>query len=42
MEAAMGGNTQRGSDEGATAEGTTVCSDSGKRGDVAIEYRTSG
>ena len=32
VEAAMGGNTQRGSGEGATTEGTTVCGDSGKRG----------
>ena len=28
----MGGNTQRGSGEGATTEGTTVCGDLGKRG----------
>ena len=42
VEAAMGGNTQRGSGEGTATEGTTVCDDSGKRGDVAIEYRSSG
>ena len=39
LEAAMGGNTQRGSSEGATTEVTTACGDSGKRGDVEAAAR---